>query len=200
MTRKARNTGALESRGRGLLYFGLLCLALLLFVGAAAHAESAWVKDELSVNLRTGPGTQYRIKGLIKTGESVTILGRREGWTQVRTGTLGEGWIPEGFLQPEMPAGMRLERTEAETAEFRSQFTTLSERVKELEGTNLELSSADEEQRSTIETLTRENLELRAGARWPEWITGAGILCAGMVMGAIIQSMNGRRARPRIRL
>jgi hypothetical protein len=99
-----------------------------------------------------------------------------------------------------MPAGMRLERTEAETAEFRSQFTTLSERVKELEGTNLELSSADEEQRSTIETLTRENLELRAGARWPEWITGAGILCAGMVMGAIIQSMNGRRARPRIRL
>jgi hypothetical protein len=95
---------------------------------------------------------------------------------------------------------MRLEKTLSETAEFRGQFTSLTDRVKELETTNAELTSADTEQNATIESLTRENLELKAGARWPEWITGAGILCAGMLMGAIIQSMNGRRSRPRIRL
>jgi hypothetical protein len=43
-------------------------------------------------------------------------------------------------------------------------------------------------------------MELRAGARWPEWITGACLLAVGMLMGAIVQSVNGRRARPRIRL
>ena len=200
MTRTARFAGALKSRGHALRVLVIVLMAAGLFAGIAASAENAWVKDELTLNLRTGPGTQYRIKGPIKTGDAVTIMSRRDGWTQVRTGTLGDGWIPEGFLQPEMPAGMKLERTVAETAEFRGQFSSLTDRVKELETTNLELSTADEEQRSTIETLNRENFELRAGARWPEWITGAGILCAGMVMGAIIQSMNGRRARPRIRL
>ncbi len=200
MMRTARLAGALGSRGRGLRLFGCLIAAVCCFSGVAAYAETAWVQDELTLNLRTGPGTQYRIKGAIKTGESVTVMSRREGWTQVRTGSLGDGWIPEGFLQPEMPARMKLEKTMAETADARGQFQSLTDRVQELETSNQELSTSDETQRATIEALERENFELRAGARWPEWITGAGILCAGMVMGAIIQSMNGRRARPRIRL
>jgi SH3 domain protein len=211
MTQRTRDAGAIATGAKGVRVgkagprfgrraLGLASLALLLFAGLPMAAETGWVKDELSLNLRTGPGTQYRIKGAIKTGESVQIMSQREGWTEVRTSSLGDGWIPEGFLQPEMPAGMRLEKTLSETAEFRGQFTSLTDRVKELETTNAELTSADTEQNATIESLTRENLELKAGARWPEWITGAGILCAGMLMGAIIQSMNGRRSRPRIRL
>jgi len=170
------------------------------WIAAPARAEQGWVKDELRLNLRSGPGNQYRIKGTIKTGDGVDILGRREGWTQVRTSAQGDGWVPEGFLQPEPPAGLRLAQSEAQTAEFRDQFGTLSDRAKELEATNRELAAADAGQKSTIESLTRENLELKAGARWPEWITGAGILSVGMVLGAILHSSSGRRQRPRIRL
>ena len=166
-----------------------------------AGAEQAWVKDELRLNLRSGPGVQYRIKGVVATGDEVTVLRpARDGWTKVRAKELGEGWIPEGFLQAQPTAGLRLEKSETETAEFRSQFTGLTDRVQELEARNAELSSADAGQRTEIETLTRENLELKAGARWPEWIAGAGILTAGMVMGAALHSLNGRRSRPRIRL
>ena len=85
-------------------------------------------------------------------------------------------------------------------AEARGQFGTLTERVKQLETENGKLSEADTAQREELETLTRDNMELRAGARWPEWITGACLLAVGMLMGAIVQSVNGRRARPRIRL
>ncbi len=169
-------------------------------VAGVANAETAWVKDELRLNLRTGPGIQYRIKGFIQTGDSVAIVDRREAWVQVRTSEQGDGWIEDGFLSAEPPAAMRLARTEAETAEFRGQFASLTERVKQLETQNGELTATDGTQREEIETLTRENFELRAGARWPEWITGAGILSAGMLMGAILQSVNGRRSRPRIRL
>jgi uncharacterized protein YgiM (DUF1202 family) len=165
-----------------------------------ALAETAWVKDQLTLGLRTGPGSQYRIKGWVRTGESFTILDRRNEWVQVRTPENGDGWVEESFLSAEPPAAVRLARTEAETAEFRGQFSTLSERVKQLEAQNGELAQADATQRDEIETLTRENLELRAGARWPEWITGASILSVGMLMGAILQSVNGRRSRPRIRL
>ena len=176
----------------------VLCATAL--VAGVAGAETSWVKDELTLNLRTGPGNQYRIKGTIKTGESVQLVGRREGWTEVTSTRLGSGWVPEGFLQPEPPAYMRLEQTEAETAEFRSQFSSLTERVEQLEQENQQLTESDTAQRAEIETLTRENLELRAGARWPEWITGAVILSAGMLLGVIVHSVSGRRQRPRIRL
>ncbi len=178
----------------------LLCVVLATLAAGGSAAETGWVKDELTLNLRTGPGNQYRIKGTIKTGESVQIVSQREGWTEVRSTRHGDGWVPEGFLQPEPPAGMRLEETLAETADFRERFTSLTDRVKQLEGENSELKTADGSQRSEIEQLTRENLELRAGARWPEWITGAVILSAGMILGAIVHSVSGRRQRPRIRL
>jgi SH3 domain protein len=178
-----------------------LFAAAAALAAAAASAETGWVKDELRLNLRSGPGNDYRIKGFIKTGDSVAVLSHREGWVQVRTSSeLGDGWIEDGFLAPEPPAGMRLERMKTETAEARGQFGTLSERVKQLEAENGKLSEADAAQKKEIESLTRDNMELRAGARWPEWITGASVLAVGMLMGAIVQSASGRRARPRIRL
>ena len=176
--------------------------AVLVFAAVAAGAETNWVKDELRLNLRSGPGNEYRIKGYIKTGDAVTILSRREGWVQVRTADaeLGDGWVEDGFLGAEPPAAMKLERMKTETAEARGQFGSLSERVKQLEAENGTLKEEDVAQKEELDSLTRDNMELRAGARWPEWITGACLLAVGMLMGAIVQSMNGRRARPRIRL
>jgi hypothetical protein len=51
-----------------------------------------------------------------------------------------------------------------------------------------------------IKKLTVDNLELRAGARYPEWITGASILAAGMALGAMLHRSSGRRTPKRIRL
>jgi len=177
-----------------------LASAALLAIAAPSVAQQAWVKDELRLNLRTGPGVQYRIMGVVSTGDAVQILDRGDGWTKIRAPELGEGWIPEGYLQPDPPAAQRLAQSEAQTAEFRDQFQSLTARVSELESTNQELASRDESQRAKIDTLTRENLELRAGARWPEWITGAGILSAGMIMGVLIRAVSARRSRPRIRI
>jgi len=192
----SRNTHGLSLvRSVGLaLVLGWLALA------GSAHAEQAWVKDELRLNVRTGPGTQFRILGAVGTGDKMEILKETEGWTRVRIKDIGEGWIPAGFLQPEPPAGVQLAQHKAETVEFRSKVDSLTARTGELEARNASLEQRDGTQRAEIESLTRENLELRAGARWPEWITGAGILIAGMVMGAVLQSIAGRRQRPRIRL
>jgi SH3 domain protein len=196
--RGTRITTRARARRTGLRRFGGALLVMLL--GSAASAESGWVKDELTLNLRTGAGTQYRILGAVQTGDQVEILGQGEGWTRVRVPELGEGWIPAGFLQPEPPAGVRLAQLEAQTSDVRTRIDALTQRAQSLEEQNTELSARDESQRSEIETLTRENMELKAGARWPEWITGAGILATGMLMGAILQSISGRRARPRIRI
>ena len=170
-----------------------LCLA------ASAAAERAWIKDELRINLRSGPGVQYRILGRLKTGDAVETLQQGDGWTQIRVPEQGDGWIPEGYLQPTPPAGMRLAQSEAQTAEFRQRLDDLVNQAASLGQENETLAARDSEQRAEINRLTSANVELRAGARWPEWITGGGILTAGMILGAILRGAGGRRTR-RIRL
>jgi SH3 domain protein len=180
---------------------GLTVFAIVALAAVAAVAETAWVADELAIiPMHTGPSTEYKLKSWVKTNASAAVLDRRGDWVRVRTDDDKEGWIDSKYLSTEPSAAARLEKTQADTAQARSQFGNLSERVKQLEGENGKLTETEAAQKEELETLTRDNMELRAGARWPEWITGACLLAVGMFMGAIVQSMNGRRARPRIRL
>ena len=195
-----RSGSSASARGRGRSRrLSLAVLAVLLFA-IPAPAERAWVKDELRINLRTGPGVSYRIVGRMTTGDTVEVLEKGEGWTRVRMAELGEGWIPDGYLQPTPPARLRLDQSESQTEELRTRLETLTQRNTELEAQNATLTGRDGEQQSSIQQLTRENMELRAGARWPHWITGASILAAGMLMGAVLRSASARRSRTRIRL
>jgi SH3 domain protein len=130
----------------------------------------------------------------------VTILSRGEGWTKVRIADGKEGWVSEGFLQPSAPARVALSELEREADSLRDQIETLSKETVELSSANEELSGSDDSQRAEIDRLTRENYELRAGARWPEWITGGVIVLVGLALGAILGRSSGRRRQQRIRL
>ncbi|MBW2267841.1 MAG: TIGR04211 family SH3 domain-containing protein [Deltaproteobacteria bacterium] len=181
-------------------------LALLLggFIGllglpAESHAERAWIKDEVHLNKRTGPGTKYRILGAVKTGDAVEVLSRTEGWTQVRDGD-GEAWIPVGFLQSEPPARIQLERHVAESTKMRADHSELTTEVEKLRQTNAELAERSSSLDELAKKLERENFELRAGARWPEWIAGASILIVGGILGMIVHASGARRQTRRIRL
>jgi SH3 domain protein len=177
----------------------LLLAAAVVVPAGAARAERAWVKDELTVWVRSGPGNKYRNFRAIKTGDTVEILSRTKDWTQIKAGD-SEGWIPVGFLQPEPPARIRLERHEAETADQRRRFTTISGEVSELRTQNAELSERQQTLEAELARIRDENIELRAGARWPEWIAGASILVVGSLLGMFVQWSSGRRNTRRIRL
>ncbi len=176
-----------------------LSIVVLVCTPALATAE-AWVKDEVRLNLRTGPGSKYRITGAIRTGDSVTVLDRREGWTHVRLDDARDGWVPAGFLSDEPPAMTRVGRMEHENRELRDALSNLRQEVDGLRQQRDTLETTEADHRSRAQALEAENLELKAGARWPEWITGAGILATGMLVGSLLQSWSSRRPRSRIRL
>jgi len=182
----------------------LLILAATVLTALSAtpgKAQEAWVMDkEVTLTLRTGAGTQYRIIGSLTTGDVATILTRGDGWTKVRTSEGKEGWVSAGFLQASPPAQIQLERLAREADELRRQVAELSENTAELRTANEAIEINDETQRHEIERLTRENFQLRAGARWPEWITGGGIVLVGMALGALLGRNAGRRRQPRVRL
>ncbi len=181
---------ALRSRAAALLGTALALLPLL------ANAESAWVRDELRLNVRTGPGVEYRILGVIKTGDQVEVLDGVEAWTKVRYGEAQEGWIPAGYLQPEQPAQLVVSANEQEIAQLQARVGALTNEAKGLRSDNQRLAAAREDH----ERLARESLELRAAVRWPEWIAGASILGVGMALGAILHRSATRRPNTRIRL
>ena len=178
------------------------CLAgsCLLLLASTAHAETAWLKDELRVNLRTGPGVQYRILGSLETGDEVQILTRKQEWTQVRPQKLATGWIPAGYLRPTPPARVALAEHAAENAALEERLAALIASESRLRADREAISGRDEAQQAEIARLERENLELRVGTRWLEWLTGAGMVLLGMALGAIVARGSSRRRQHRIRL
>ena len=183
-------------RAQGLLRVAALAAGMLL--APLARAEIGWVDDQVRLNLRTGPGNQYRILGSVETGDSVEIIARGDGWIQVNADGKS-GWVPDGFLNAEPPAKVKLARIESETAELRTRAKQLGDDSEKLRGEHAQLATRESEQRAELERLTRDNLELRAGARWPEWIAGACILSVGMGLGALLRG-SARRQTPKIRL
>ncbi|PGK51464.1 hypothetical protein CN918_27105 [Priestia megaterium] len=58
---------------------------------------TAKVKATGGLNVRSGPSTAYKTKGLLKNGVTVTILSQKSGWTQIKYGTL-TGWVAASYL------------------------------------------------------------------------------------------------------
>ncbi len=195
---------AVRSRSGSMLPLLAVLIALVAdFVApdAATAEEQAWVRGEIRLNLRSGPGTAYRILGGIATGDGLTIIERGEGWTKVRLPDGTAGWIPEGYLKPEPPPTIRLAQLEVDVAQLTSRLETTSGEGEELRTANETLTQSDELQRAEIDRLIFENTKLRAGARYPELIAGASILAAGMILGAMLhRSSASRRPISRIRL
>jgi SH3-like domain-containing protein len=178
-----------------------VALAATVLIPSAPRAEEpAWVRGDIRLNVRSGPGTQYRILEGVGTGDGLTVISRSENWTQVRLANGKKGWIPVGYLETEPPPTIKLQQLQDEVTSLRAKLEKSTSEGSALLESNRTLSDSDSTQRQEIEHLTLDNIKLRAGARYPEMIAGASIFCAGMILGAILHRNSGRRQSQRIRL
>lgn len=184
---------------RELLVIRRLLPVLLLLIGLAGPAASPvaadWVRDEIRINMRTGPGVQFRILRSLGSGDVVEPLGAQSDWVRVRTEDGEEGWVPGGYLVQEKPPSLRLplveaqlRRAEAQLEELRGELEAKTVAVTELDGL-----------RSQVEKLETDNIRLVGSARWKMLLTGAGIVLVGMLLGVILPRGGSQRAR-RIKL
>ncbi len=174
---------------------------VLLLLALPLHAaRGEWVRGETRFNLRTGPGVNYRITGNVERDEPVQVTARESGWAQVRSRTGAEGWLLARYLQQTPPDALRIERNETELASVREEAEGLKRDNEQLRQENERLRQQETDQGEEVRRLTEENLDLKAGERWPYLITGAAILVTGMLAGALFARAAGRRPQPRIRL
>ena len=184
---------------RRQLAVALFLCPLALLPRLAAAEDRAWVKGDVLLNVRTGPGPEFRPLGAITTGDLVAVLQQGDGWTRVRTEKLGEGWIPGGFLQDAPPPIVRLEHAESEASELRRRVEELSAEAERLRAEHAEAQTRVSAQSHEIERLTKQNASLQADAIWPVMLTGASILVTGGMLGAWVRG-RGARAGNRVRL
>ena len=133
----------------------------LLTISTLSLAETAYVKDELFVPLRSGPSPQHRIlhKGL-KTSTVLTVLSRNEdkSWIQVQTPSGLEGWVPKQYVLSRPTASLQLAETSKKLDRLSKQHKEVLERLSE---TKKKLDKTDNNLRLATESQQNSTIELR---------------------------------------
>jgi len=109
----------------------IVALACLL-CAALAHAETRYITDKLSVELRRGPSNEYKITRNLEAGLSVEVVEQTpDGYSRVHVGET-EGWVMTQFLTTERSARDRLAAAERAASDAKARSTDLERQVAEL--------------------------------------------------------------------
>lgn len=139
----------------------LLVIVFSLVLTSPTWAASMYIDDTLLVPLRSGAGTSFRIihKG-IKSGTKLEIINRdtKTGYSQVRTPSGLEGYLPSRYLTAEPIARLKLKAATEQAQKFRTENsqlkTKLAELQKEHKGLNSKFSSTSKQLESSSKELT----------------------------------------------
>jgi SH3 domain protein len=152
---------------------------MLSFAAQARGVE--YIRDEVRINMRSGPGPEFRIVRVLASGQQLTRIGAHDGWLQVRTTDGKDGWVPSRYITLEVPPSVSLPKVQAELEiahsnldELRAQLAAQSEAIKEL-GALRDRSSM----------LEQENRRLFWADTWKKWLTGSGIAAIFLLVGGM---------------
>lgn len=144
----------------------IACVVFVCVMGNAglACAQTAYISDNLTVPLRSGPSNANRIlhRGL-PSGTELEILARDEdsGFVQIRTARGTEGWLPVQYLLDEPIARDRLVIANRRISELSG---TVEQQRAQLGSLKQEKGQADQSNsglQRQVKTLERELAELK---------------------------------------
>ena len=133
----------------------------LMMFSTAATAATRYVSDELSINMRRGPGTGYRISELLNAGERLNTLSEANGWTQVRTSDGTTGYVLTRFLSEQPAARTRIASMQEQTEQFKQENEELKQQLEEVRSGSQELTETKSALQSENEDLKQRLQQLR---------------------------------------
>lgn len=135
---------------------------ILLAIGFPALADTRYIIDELSVNMRKGMGNEFAINAILKSGDRVTVYSdAASGYSKVKTEDGKVGYILTRFLSREPTGKLRAER-------MRKQLEDLQEKNSALEKALVTARTGAEQAGTTNSKLVEERDKLRARLDWIE--------------------------------
>jgi SH3 domain protein len=132
-------------------------MLLLTIITATSYAavEKRYVGDKIWLQLRSGPGSEFRILKALPSGEHLIFREQTadKNYTKVTTDKGVEGWVLTRFLEDEPIAKEKLILSQRELAKVKAELDTLKQQTKTLSEEKSSLSGDHS-------SLTRENKTL----------------------------------------
>lgn len=193
------------------LITGLLMTSV---VSTTQAAEKRYLTDTLFVTLRAEPSTSSESLAVLQTGEVMTLIGERNGFSQVRTSTGLEGYMSSKYLDENPNAKVLLEKKETEMEALQEEFVALAAERDELraaleakqegavDGTlppvlldenTRKLSLRNQELEIQLETLNAETAQLRNNNSHVQLIYGGILVVFGLIFGLLLPNLRSRR-------
>ncbi|MCP1315929.1 MULTISPECIES: TIGR04211 family SH3 domain-containing protein [Halomonadaceae] len=185
-------------------------------VSLSAFAQTdnqAWVSEELSTFVRSGPTDGYRIVGTLNAGEQVEVLEQSGDYTRVR-GSGGDAvWVLSSELQQTQSAREQLPELEEQVEELTQELDGINEtweervastqetlqtreqRIADLEARNQELDSEAERSRQQIRALQARLDTQEEDLLMRYFMYGGGVAGAGLLVGLIVPHLPRRRKK-----
>jgi uncharacterized protein YgiM (DUF1202 family) len=154
----------------------VLAAASLVFAVSRVRAETAYVSDQLVLNVYTEQNQQGQRLATLHSGARVETLATSADFTQVRLPDGTTGWVKSSYLTTDEPAAARLKQLQEELDRSRATTPALAEAAAKSELERREHELADKQAQ-----LADKQAELEA-ARVPG--TGAAPLAQPHTLGA----------------
>ena len=114
----------------------LFCMLLLTLMTTTSYAavEKRYVSDQLWLQLRSGPGNEFRILKTLASGSHLVFIEETESknYAKVKTSKGVEGWVLSQFLVNEPVAKERLIFSQRKLKKVQAELNTLQLQAKTL--------------------------------------------------------------------
>ena len=183
----------------------LAALCVLVLFPTVGLGKLLYVKDASEALLRTGPSLSNKILAVLKPGQEVSLV-REEGDHYVVAMPNGtQGYVLKYLMTDQSSAEVRLQELEQKTQqriqeletqaqEQEKEMTALREERDRLEDAKKHAESLAEKQTERVSQLQAQQgaTQSQEALRW--FLSGAGVLLAGILLGWI-WGARGRRSR-----
>ncbi len=124
-------------------------LALMLSPDAVVMAKGMYVRDWITISVRSGPYDDAKIIGMANTNDYLEIVDERDQWSKVRIPAGKDGWVQNRFLTDKTPKALIIDQ-------LNEKVQSLSEDIRTQREENKQLSKENREQKFRISSLTKE--------------------------------------------
>ena len=143
-------------------------LLLLITITPLLHAETVYVTDELTIQMRTDKGVGFRIRKSLPSGTKLKVLQvDKSGYTQVANEAGTAGWVLSRFLSKEPIARDKLKQAQDKAVRLKQEKDLLKQELSETKKEKSQLGQSEKNLLKKNNTISTELVKLRKIAARP---------------------------------
>lgn len=133
----------------------------LLLTALTSAADTQYVTHNLSITLRTGPGTDRKIIAQPRSGTPVEVINPGDEYSEVLLPNGTQGWVLTRFLTGKVPDAIVLRELQVKHAQVVEKYEALKRRASTMDSQTKGLSGELSSTQKALEQLTIEHETLK---------------------------------------